>query len=576
MSLFGGGDDSESAAADTPLTEVPARATPKLDSENFRRACSRLAPTLKMLKIAKLRPGQDRSVMSLMMKKDTISLLPTGHGKSLIYIVPTLCQNWRCLIFSPLISLMQDQWESLCKMNLPAAQISSGLSPAERQMALRQWEAGDLQFLLVAPERMNADEFMAVMRKRPPNLVTIDESHVCSQWSQTFRPAYARIGEFIKEMNPDAVLALTATATEEVEQDIRKSFGIKDAQRVCYYPKRLNLKLSSRPYRDAFTVSGLLSALPGPAIVYCGTRRNCEDLYAQIGPDIEGGCLVYHGGMTTDERTTNQELFMSNKIRVMFATNAFGMGVNKADIRTVIHRDTPQSVESYAQESGRAGRDGLDSQCVLLFEERSLETSMWMIEQEFPPQNLVERVFHHISKLADPKTHTLKLTAEEIASRLQLKPRPVGSALAILDSFGAVSRGKDEEEKSAAKLIKAGHMDEKLNQIMVSIRKIGFQSTRGFEFNMSLLIKETGMKATKLTADLKALDEAGYLIYEKPFKGKTTKIVAGIYKVDFPLLERRRKDKLYKLGQMREYYFEPDEDKHDFLVDYFVPSDKTT
>lgn len=556
------------------ISEVAARSVPKLDSANFRAACIKLAPTLKMLGIPSLREGQDRAVMSLLMRRDTIALLPTGHGKSLIYMVPTICHDWKCLIFSPLISLMQDQWESLCELNLAAAQISSGVTVGEQQMALRQWEAGDLQFLLVAPERMDNADFQRVMRLRKPNLIVTDEAHCISTWSQTFRKAYGEIGKFIHEMNPDAALALTATATVEVERDIRNSLGIKEANRIVYYPKRANLELSSRPYRDIFTVQNLINASEGSTIIYCGTRKNCEELYNTFGKEVEGGSLVYHGGMTTNERTTCQDEFMSNKVRVMFATNAFGMGVDKKDIRNVIHRDMPQSVEAYAQESGRAGRDGKPSKCILLFEERSLSTSKWMIEQEFPPRGVVERVYHYLVKTADPKTRILKLTTDQIADAIREDGRPVGSALAILDHAGVVVRGKDEEEKTAVKLVKTGHIVEEFDRIMQSIRKIGFETPRGHEFGMPLLIKETGFKATKLNAALKALDEAGYVAYAKPFKGKTTQIVGGIEKVDFQLLSNLHRDKLKKLGEMLDYYQTPDNKKHQFLLDYFVPSDK--
>ncbi len=559
---------------------VPEVGSPRpaqlLDPASFNRAWSQLAGALKRLNYQALRPGQDKAVHNLLRKKDTIALLPTSMGKSAIYIIPTLCHNWKCVIFSPLVSLMQDQLEGLQRYDLPAAQISSGQGLAENQMALRMWESGDLQFLLVAPERQNAEEFMRVMRLRPPNLVAVDEAHSVSQWGHNFRPAYSRVGGFIAALNPDTVLCLTATATEDVEEDIRQILGIPHAHRVIYYPKRDNLLFSSRDYTDAYAIRNFIRDHPGPTIVYCGTQRHCEELYARIGPDIEGGALVYHGGMDSNSRTSNQELFMSNHIRVMFCTNAFGMGVNKPDIRNVLHRDMPPSVEAYTQESGRGGRDGQPCQCVLFVDPQSIITSRWMIDQEFPGRQVVERVFHYLEKVKD-KQGVISMTVEKIAEAMHMDSRPVGSALATLEVAKVVARFKEAESDAMVKLVREEHEDPALQLYLDTVRKIGYPVAGvpgAFELKLSVFVAQTKLKITKVKETFKLLEKNGYLQFTPPFAGKTTKVIGTIDQVDFDKLAARYRDKLRKLDEMQDYADTEDQLKADFLQDYFTPTKK--
>ena len=324
-----------------------------------------------------LKEGQDSAVMNLMMKRDTICVMPTGFGKSAIYIVPTRAVGWKCLIFSPLVSLMKDQVESLWAKKYSAGQISSGQSNSENNQTIMDWENGELQFLLVAPERLQNDRFVKLMTDNKPDMIVVDEAHCISQWAHSFRPDYLKIGDFVKALRPDVVLALTATLTNDMETDVRDALTITEASKIVFYPKRENLVFKHKQY-SLDLLRYTLNDLEGSTIVYCSTKKRTHELYDTLKGNIEGDCLVYNGGMTADERTTNQNLFMSNSVKVMFATNAFGMGVDKPDIRSVIHVDIPGSIEQYVQEVGRAGRDGKISNCIYMEDDRSINTQLWL------------------------------------------------------------------------------------------------------------------------------------------------------------------------------------------------------
>lgn len=560
----------------------------------FRQGQVKLPGVLARIKIKELRPGQNRAVSNILLGKDTIALLPTGAGKTFIYVVPTVCHNWRCLIFSPLVSLMQDQVENLWRLGFKAGQLSSGQTKAENDMTLNQWECGNLNFLLVAPERQDNDRFQEAMQKVKPQLVVLDEAHCLSTWGDSFRPSYVKIGKFIDRYRPQSVLAMTATATPEVEADIRRVLGMQKAALVIYYPKRANLKLSCLEFRDNpeqgysqhkdwaretalapivnREILREINQIKGSVIVYALTKKRCDEMYKALHERIDGGALVYHGGMDAAERTSNQNLFMNNDVRVVFATNAFGMGINKPDIRGVIHRDVPGSVEALTQEDGRAGRDGLDARCVTCVCDDAFQTSQFFIESTFPPQLRVEQVYHFLQKTKDP-AGIVKMTGKEISDRMGINERVVSSALGILASNHVVERSKEGDTIIQIKVFKE-HLDDKYQHIIDSIRRLG-QMRDGFLcLDFASLVTETKQKAAGLKTSLRDLDKNGYLKYIAPFGGKTTRVVGTLDQVDFERLEVKRGEAYGKLDHLLAYIATPDESKHDFMLDYFKVADR--
>jgi len=527
----------------------------------------KLPSVLEELGYDSLKQGQEEAVMNLMYQRDTVCVMPTGFGKSAIYIVPARCLQWKTLIFSPLVSLMKDQVESLWAKNYTAGQVSSGQTDAENNMVLSEWERGEVQYLLVAPERLQNKRFIEVIEKAKPDLVAIDEAHCVSQWADTFRPSYVDIGKFVSEHEPKVVLAMTATMTPDMESDVRRVLSMENAAKIVYYPRRKNLVFENESY-SLVGLRNILNSVDGPTIVYCSTKKKTHELYDQLKFSIEGGCLVYNGGMSPDERTTNQNMFMSNDVRVMFATNAFGLGVDKSDIRCIVHVDYPSSVEQYAQEAGRAGRDGKDSKCFFLDDRSTLDTQSWFIETTFPPTDMVQSVFAWLQSVAD-SSNAIRVTNKNMSKRIGIHEAYVSSCLGVLVSSGVVERDRDTSKICKVKLLRQ-HPDSDIQDLVSSIEDIGFPSGSVIEFDLDILSSRTGIKLQKLKVTLKELNDNDYLVYIPPYRGSVTRIVGSISSVDFDRLENKAREAHAKLRDLVNFMGLDSEGKHDFLESYFT------
>jgi ATP-dependent DNA helicase RecQ len=538
----------------------------KPDKELLYTGFEKLPATLKELGYDALREGQDEAVMSILFGKDTLCVLPTGFGKSAIYITPTRALDWKALIFSPLISLMQDQVEALWGYGFSAGQISSSQSLTENNTSLSEWERGDLQFMLVAPERLKNERFMEVISRMKPNLVVVDEAHCVSQWADSFRPDYLKIGDFITENSPDCVLALTATLTSDMETEVRTALSIQGADKIVYYPERKNLSFHYDNY-DLSKLRHRINSIKGPVIVYCSTKKLTHELFDCLRGQIDGECLVYNGGMKPDERTTNQNLFMSNKVRVMFATNAFGLGVNKPDIRGVIHIGYPGSIEQYVQEAGRAGRDGGESSCVLFGNSDSLATQQWFIETTFPTENEIRMVYSKVKSLAD-SAGIVRLTIIDLAKHTGLHAATVTSALGVMSGYKVVDRNLSIKKTAKIRILKE-HFDEKYSSILSDVEKFGFLEGKFYDVDLTYFAETRGVKVASILKDFRDLNNAGYIMYVPPFNGKPTKLIGNISLIDFTKLDEKRSEAFKKIDELVEFCQLSSSDKHTFLTDYF-------
>ncbi len=537
-------------------------------NEFFNAAMSYLPAVLKHLGYDTMRSGQDKAVYNLFAQQDVICVLPTGQGKTSVYLIPTMCCQWRTLVFSPLIALMQDQVETLWRAGIKAGQLSSGQTAAENASTIAQWMAGQLQILLVAPERMDNQDFMLAITTTRPNLIVVDEAHTIAQWGDSFRPHYARLGDFIAKVKPDNILALTATCPEDVEVEIRRVLGLAKATKVVYYPKRRNLELSSGHFGSDVDVLNFVNGINGPCIVYCSTIKKTEEMLAALGHHVIGRGLIYNGSMTPDERSTNQSMFMHGDVRVMFATKAFGLGINKADIRAVCHRDIPGSIDDLAQEMGRAGRDGNQSWCRLFFEPKTYDTQHWFVQTAHPDQGKIEAVFRAIQRNLDADG-ICKVTIDNLAKQAGIQSAYADSAIGHMISSGVITRNF-EVPKTAQVIIKRPHLDEECMALLKTIEKIGCKDKIGWiEYNTDTLQSQSDLKPKKITDTLKLLDKEGYIQYVAPFRGKPTKIIGDVRNVDFERIKRKFKDALAKLNRVIEYHETPDNKKHDYLLSYF-------
>ncbi len=332
------------------------------------------------------RPGQEGVIAALLSGRDALAVMPTGAGKSLCYQIPGVVLGGVTLVVSPLVSLMGDQVRALVEAGVRAAYLNSTLTPGQQATVLQRALEGAYQIMYVAPERLSDERFLAFAREARIPLVAVDEAHCVSQWGQDFRPSYLGVGDFIAQLpTRPAIAALTATATERVREDVIRLLGLRDPHRVVTGFDRPNLffgveRLDAKK-KIARIASYALEHASDSGIVYCSTRKDVERVQEVL---VEAGVKAtrYHAGLTAAERERNQRAFIADDEPVMVATNAFGMGIDKSNVRYVIHHNMPASIEAYYQEAGRAGRDGEPAECLLFWNDGDIGTCRFFIESE--------------------------------------------------------------------------------------------------------------------------------------------------------------------------------------------------
>ena len=382
------------------------------------------------------RRGQEAIVRSVLSGRPTIAILPTGGGKSLCYQLPALLLEGTTVVVSPLVALMKDQVDALRARGIAAAFINSSLSDPERQERQGALRRGEYRLVYVAPERFKSPSFLSAMAGLAVPLLAVDEAHCISAWGHDFRPEYQQLARAREQLRAERVLALTATATPEVRRDIADALELRDPRVFVAGFDRPNLFIEVlRVTGDKDKLGRLLALarLGGPGIIYAATRKNVEKIVATLraaGVDALG----YHAGVADSERTSVQDQFVRGEAKVIVATNAFGMGVDKADIRFVAHFDVPRSLEAYYQEIGRAGRDGLPSHALLLFNFADVMMQRRMIEAGRPSRDLVERAWGAARGL-------LKGTTEELARACGVGTSELSGAVRLLESAGHLERG---------------------------------------------------------------------------------------------------------------------------------------
>jgi ATP-dependent DNA helicase RecQ len=331
------------------------------------------------------RPGQREVIEAVLSRRDAMAVMPTGQGKSLCYQLPATLLPGLTLVISPLIALMQDQVNSLNTRKIAAGAFHSGLSEQERDRVVLDLKLRRLQLLYLAPERMQHERFLRLLRSLWVSLLVVDEAHCISQWGHDFRPDYLKIGRLRRELENPPCLALTATATARVQADLCERLSLHDPLRLVTGFRRPNLALSVRPCRSRQEKLATLERVvrdcdKGTILVYCATRRAVEEVAACLGQS-QSSVGYYHAGLSDEERRSVHDEFRLGTVRILVATNAFGMGIDKSDVRLVVHFDIPGSLEAYYQEVGRAGRDGQPAACLLLFHERDVATQEYFIQQ---------------------------------------------------------------------------------------------------------------------------------------------------------------------------------------------------
>lgn len=411
------------------------------------------------------RPLQEDIINSVLEGYDTLALLPTGGGKSLCFQIPTLVKECLCLVITPLIALMRDQIENLRKRDIRAAAIYTGMTYEQQRIALDNCQFGPYRFLYVSPERLESADFRKRLSELPIGLVAVDEAHCVCEWGYDFRPSYLRISQIWENLPADKhvpVLALTATATREVEADIMAKLkgdgGEWKVFRQSFH--RENLRYVVRNCADSEDklkqIVSIMNGVPGTGIIYVRNRKRCKELSEWL--QAQGYAAdYYHAGLDSTERARKQTLWKEGKTRVMVCTNAFGMGIDKPDVRFVAHYDLPSSIESYFQEAGRAGRDGEQAYCVLLYAPEDNAKLRKRASDHYPPQEFIEKVYDKVSDFLQVGEgsglgHTFALHMDELCHVMGLPVIQTYSALHLLAQAGWIAFEEERETQARVQI----------------------------------------------------------------------------------------------------------------------------
>lgn len=519
---------------------------------------------------------QQEIIESIGSGKDTLGLMPTGGGKSITFQVPAMAQQGLCLVITPLIALMKDQVRNLKSRGIKAAAIYSGMSQQEIIITLENCIYGNYKFLYISPERLSSELFLAKLRHIPVCFITVDESHCISQWGYDFRPSYLKISDIRKLLPSVPVLALTATATPEVVKDIQQKLQFKEENvfRMSFERKNLAYVVRKTENKESEMLH-ILKRMSGTAIIYTRSRSRTQEIAHTL---IQNGITAefYHAGLENEEKDLRQKRWQEDQSRVMVATNAFGMGIDKPDVRLVIHADLPDSPEAYFQEAGRAGRDGNTSYAVLLIGQKDPATLKQRIASSFPDKDFIREIYEHISYFyqiamggGQDELHEFDIT--KFCQAFKHYPTPTESALKLLTQAGYIEYSEAEENSSRLRFtiqreeIYSLREEPKSDELIRTIlRNYSGVFTDYAYISETLLARTTGFSLQEIYALLKSLAHR-HIIHYIPQK-----------RIPHILFVRRREEasRLIISRDIYELRKERFEQRISAMIDYATSTDK--
>ncbi|HTX86848.1 MAG TPA: RecQ family ATP-dependent DNA helicase [Candidatus Nanoarchaeia archaeon] len=517
----------------------------------------------------KFRPGQEEAIDAILDGKDVLVVMPTGGGKSLIFQLPALVLDGVAIVVSPLIALMKDQVDAMNQIGVPATFINSSISPDEAKERLALVKSEFYKLLYIAPERFYNDEFVSSLAGLKVKLFAVDEAHCISQWGHDFRPAYLRLNRAIELCGRPPIAALTATATPEVKEDILQQLGMTKAEKIITGFTRPNLQFGVIKATDSQKLSMIADtaeSIDGCGIIYTGTRAKAEEITDLL---LERGleAVFYHAGMDPESRSWTQENFLKGKTKIIVATNAFGLGIDKKDVRFVIHHDMPGTIEAYYQEAGRAGRDGAQSLCLLFFAPKDRFLREFFIKGDNPTPETVLEIYEILTNYESDRIFT---TYAELMENLSDKvpDMAVGTCLKILEKEGYIARSSEKTSPAFLRLVNnfqttldfVSKQAKKQVEILNKLQgRFAAELFAGWEFDLDEVagIIEVGREA--LVRSINAWKKAELVEYTPPRRGTEIRILKRVpraeIKIDFSAMRAKAARAYRKLDEMEDYVY---------------------
>ncbi len=517
--------------------------------------------------LSSFRTGQERVIATVLAGRDCLCVMPTGGGKSLCYQLPALMLEGLTLVVSPLIALMKDQVDQLQALGLPVSLINSTLSAAEQNQRLDRMAAGEYRLLYVVPERFRSGRFLDAVRAVGVKLLAVDEAHCISEWGHDFRPDYARLGHFRRLLGNPTTIALTATATDRVRRDIVELLALHQPETFITGFARPNLYYEvEMPRSERLKPAALVEFLahtPGSGIIYTSTRKRAEEVAEIIGNETRRRAVVYHAGMLPDQRRRAQDDFMRGRCEIVVATNAFGMGIDKADVRFVVHYNMPGSLEAYYQEAGRAGRDGASSHCLMLFHASDRYIQEYFIDSNYPDREHVKTVYDYLCELDE---NPIEITQDDLKQTLGLPigSDGVGNCEQILEGAGVLERLIASQNMASVRIDSdLPTLVDLLPKQATSQRKVlraverivGPRRQEIVQFNVRDLSANDEMDQASIAHALHELNRLAAFTYVPAFRGRAIRMIRrdldfDQLEIDFEEIERRKAAEYEKLERV--------------------------